>query len=604
MRVILFLLKCLLGLFASIGFLVAAGVVALGILLWQVEPFTWQPREVAVPERAVLTLDLTGGVVETRPDNPLARASIGDVVVLREAVEALDAAARDERIVGLVARLGRGDLGLADIQELRDALTRFRQGGKFAYAFAESFGEGGNGTLHYYLASAFNEVWLQPSGDFAVTGLSLQSPYLRQALEQIGIEPQFDQRREYKGAIAFLTESAMPAPQRENLQRLVDSWFDQISRGIAEARGLEPAAVRGLIDIAPFLADQALARGLVDKLGYWDQIDDAITERAGGSAERLALADYIAARGDELVEGPVVALILGLGPVVLDGGENDPLFGRITMGSDTVSDAISRAIADPEVEAIIFRVDSPGGSYVASDTIWREVQRAREAGVPLIVSMGNVAASGGYFVAAPAHRIVAQPGTLTGSIGVVSGKLVLQDLWDELGVTWEGVRAGENAGLWSANERFTPEGWQHLQRFLDAAYADFTAKVAAGRGLDPAATESAAKGQVWTGEDAQARGLVDALGGYATALALAREAAGIAPETAVQLRPYPRTRDPFEALFEDLLGVSARGPGVTALAGGLARLARALAPLVEVVERINADPRSQSLQVSPLRLGQ
>ncbi|MGF1611248.1 MAG: S49 family peptidase [Kiloniellales bacterium] len=604
MRVILFLLKCLVGLFATIGFLVVAGVAALAVLLWQLEPFTWQPREVTVPKRAVLTLDLTQGVIETRPDNPLARASLRDVVVLRDTVEALDAAAGDARVVGLVARVGRGGLGLADIQELRDAVGRFRESGKFALAFAESFGEGGNGTLHYYLASAFEEVWLQPSGDFAVTGLSLESPYLRAALEEIGVEPQFDQRREYKSAVSFLTESAMPAPQRENLQRLVESWFEQILRGIAETRGLEPASLRPLIDNAPFLAEQALAVGLVDKLGYRDQLDDAVGERAGTNAEQLALADYGAARGKAPPKGPVIALIHGLGPVVLDGGENDPLFGRMTMGSDTVADAISRAIADPQVEAIVFRVDSPGGSYVASDVIWREVQRAREAGVPLIVSMGNIAASGGYFVAAPAHKIVAQPGTLTGSIGVAAGKLVLQELWDNLGITWEGVRTGDNAGLWSPNERFTPDGWQHLQRFLDAAYADFTAKVAAGRGLDPATAERAAQGQVWTGEDAQAQGLVDALGGYATALALAREAAGIAPEAPVQFRPYPPRRDPFKALFEDLLGASAQSPSVAALARGLARLAHALAPLVEAVDRVTADPRSRSLQAPPLRLGQ
>ena len=607
MRIILFLLKCLLGLFASIGFLLVAAVAVLAVLASQYEPFEWEPRQIAVPDGTVLTLDLAAGVTEVRPDNPLARASQGRVLVLRETLETLEAAGRDPRVQGLVVRLGRGALGFADVQELRDAIRRFRDNGKFALGFAESFGEGGNGTLHYYLASALNTIWLQPSGDVDVTGVSLESPYLRDSFDLLGLEPQFDQREEYKGAMNQFTDRELPAPQRENLQRLVDSWIGQIARGVAEGRNLDSAEVRRLIDRAPFLPSEAVANGLIDRLGYWDEASDAALEAAqdatGSEAEFLGLKDYAAAREAPEPDGPVIALIHGLGPVVLDGSENDPVFGQVVMGSDTVSEALADAVADEEVAAIVFRIDSPGGSYVASDAIWREVQNARDREVPVIVSMGNVAASGGYFVAAPAHKIVAQPGTVTGSIGVVSGKLVLTGLWDKLGVNWDGVKAGDNADIWSANRRFSQDGWDHLQRFLDSAYEDFTNKVAEGRGLDRAQTLQAAKGRVWTGEDARELGLVDALGGYREAIDLARTAAGVAENQTVEIRPFPMVRDPWEALFEDAFGAAADSPAVRALARGLAGLAQALAPIARGLDLLTADPRAQRLRAPELRVG-
>jgi protease-4 len=271
------------------------------------------------------------------------------------------------------------------------------------------------------------------------------------------------------------------------------------------------------------------------------------------------------------------------------------------MGADTVARAIRDAVEDDEVKAILFRIDSPGGSYVAADVIWREVRRAREQEVPVIVTMSNMAASGGYFVAAPAHRIVAQPASVTGSIGVVGGKLVLSGLWDKLGIAWDGVKAGANADLWSANRDFSEAGWANLQDSLDRTYADFTGKVAEGRGLALGEVRAVAKGQVWTGRDAKARGLVDELGGYATALALAREAAGIAPEAPLELRIFPKRRGPFEALIEDALAGELESPGIAALARGLARVMRALAPLVEALETLGADPRSRTLRAPELR---
>lgn len=598
MRVISFLLKSIVAVFAIIGVLIVVAVIG-GVLLWErLEPL-WQERP-TIPARAVLALDLTDGVAESRPGGPFAIAARGRAPVLRDIVRGLEGAADDPRIGALLVRLGRGGLSLATVQELRDAVTAFGASGRPTIAFAETFGEGGDGTAHYYLASAFDRIWLQPSGDVGVTGLAIETPFVREALNEIGVTPRFDQRGAYKGAMNMFTDRAMPDPQRRNLEALLNSAFNQIVSGIAERRSLDAAGVRALIDSAPHAATAAREAGLVDQLGYWDEVRAATLEAADLPREDedglLDLAHYTAARGETPIEGPVVALVYGLGPVTLDESESDPVFGRVTMGAETVARAIAEAAGDPEVRAILFRIDSPGGSYIASDTIWREVRRAGERGVPVIVSMGGVAASGGYFVAAPAHKIVAQPATITGSIGVVTGKVVLSDLWERIGVNWDGVKAGERADLWSPNQDFSPEEWTAVQESLDRVYADFTQKVAEGRNMPVGDVLAVAEGRVWTGEDAQARGLVDALGGYATALALAREAAEIAPDTPIRLREFPEAQDPLEALLDELLAGGFSLTRLASLARSFAKLERTVAPVMETLEWAAGAPQTRQVR--------
>lgn len=598
----MFLLKCVVGLFAAVGFLLIAAVVAGAVFLPRFDDF--RPDPVEMSDNTVLLLDLADGLIEQRPDNPLTRASLGGALVLRDAVEALHAAGSDDRVKGLVVRAGWGAPGLAQMQELRDAIADFRAQGKPVTAFAETFGEAGDGTLHYFLASAAGEVWMQPSGDLGMTGFALQQPFLKPLLEDIGVRAQVAQREEYKGAMSFLSEDFMPAPQRENLQRYLDSALLQIVTAIAEARNLEAGAVRDMVDRAPYRGAEAQRLGLVDRLGYWDEVEGAVEAAAGSDVTWMPLARYEPAMPETEGDPAIIAVVHGAGPILLAESENDPLFGRVTMGAVDVAAVLSRAIDDPEVAAIVFRVDSPGGSYVASDTIWREMQRARDLGKPIVVSMGNLAASGGYFVAAPAARIVAQPGTLTGSIGVVAGKVSLRELWAEVGINWDGVQAGQRATLWSPNAPFSRDEWDWLQQNLDATYADFTGKVAQGRGLTREEVLAAAKGQIWSGADALEKGLVDALGGYRTAVALAKETAGLPADARVTLQAYPEARDPFAAFFEDTLGGSIESPGVKALLRGLARVAGALAPLVEASESLTRDPRSLTLQspaASPVR---
>lgn len=605
MRLILFILKCAVGLLASLGFVIVAGVVVLGLAWRQLDVFI--PKEEALPEQMVLVLDLGETILEAQPDNRLTEAALGYPLNMRQIGEALARAATDPRIDGLFVLAGRSGLGMAQTQELRGYIKDFSASGKDVTAFAESFGEAGNGTLNYYLASAADKIWLQPSGGLDVTGFLLEQPYLRDALDRVGVDPEMDQRSEYKGAVSNLTQSAMPEPQRQNLQRLLDSWFAQFAEDVAEDRGLTPDRVKELVDQAPYDGPEGPDIGLIDQLGYYDQAADEVLDLTGSEPDLIALADYAyeAPAGEPESppdDQPFIALIYGLGPVSLGEGSNDPLFGEISMGSDRVATALSDAIDDDSVIAIVFRVDSPGGSYVASDVIWREVQRARDLGKPVVVSMGNLAASGGYFMSAPAHSIVAEPGTITGSIGVAAGKLALKELWDNLSVNWTGVQAGSNAGLWSANRPFTEAGWAYLDSSLDRTYADFTGKVAAGRNLSAEAVEQLAKGQIWSGADALELGLVDALGGIGTAVALAKEAAGLAPEDELPLLLLPEPRDPWDALLNDVFSAGFDAAALLQLARSFDLLQETAMPLAELTESVSAGQAPQRLRAPALRL--
>jgi protease-4 len=394
----------------------------------------------------------------------------------------------------------------------------------------------------------------------------------------------------------------MPAPVRENLHRLAQSLTQQIADGIAEGRGLTPQEARALIDRGPFLAADAQQQRLVTRLGYWDEVRTSVRDRAPSDTEEVSLTTYVAALPELPAESPTIALVYGIGPVQLGSGEDEGFFGSLVMDLN-VAKAIGEAVADDEVDAIIFRVDSPGGSYVASDAIWREVDRARTQGKPVIVSMANAAASGGYFVAAPAKAIVAQPGTLTGSIGVLGGKFVFDGLWQQLGINWDGVQSGRHAGYLSPNRDFTQEEWALLQASLDRIYLDFKTKVAEGRALPANQVEQVAQGQVWSGADAQERGLVDRLGGYPAAIDLARQAAGIAPQAAVRLVRYPLVDDSFARLLGWLVDeevVSQTTLRSLAASGDMVRLGTALGGWLEPVRALrSAEPqlRAPALEV-------
>ena len=392
----------------------------------------------------VLEADFEKAFLEDSPDDPLVELISGKGVVVRDVVEALEKAAGDARVKGLVARVGAAPMGMAQVQELRDAIAAFRASGKWTVAYAETFGEFGPGNGAYYLATSFDEIYLLPSGDVGLTGIMYESMFLRGTLEKLGVEPRMDHRKEYKNAMNTLTERAYTEAHREAMQKVMDSQFAQMVRGVAAGRGLAEAQVRGLFDRGPYLGAEAVRADLVDGVAYRDEVYEKVAAKAGGTPAYLAIGSYLDRAGRPHQKGETIALVYGLGGVQRGRSGYDPVFGDVTMGSDTVAGALRKAIKDDDVKAIVFRVDSPGGSYVASDAIWRETVRAKQAGKPVIVSMGNVAGSGGYFVAMAADKIVAQPGTITGSIGVLGGKMLTAGLWEKLGVSWDEVHSSAN----------------------------------------------------------------------------------------------------------------------------------------------------------------
>jgi protease IV len=562
------------GFLAIVGFLVILGAaVGGGLFLWLA------PEKPDVPAQTIVMLDLTQSLGETESGDALESLLFEKEPSLRDVVEGLERAAADPRVVGLFARIGDDQHGFASTQELREAVASFRKSGKPAVIFADSFGEFGPGLKSYYLATAFDEIWLQPMGSVGLAGLRSENPFLRGALEKIGVEPRFERREDYKTAFNNVTERGFTPAHKEELEQLLGSLYRQVARGVAAARRLEPAEAERLLGGGPWLAAEAEKAHLVDHVGWRDEALQRV--RGGSGARMLPLIDYLDRAGRPHRSGTRIALIRGTGAVQRGDTGGGLVTGDRVMSADAVTHAFRKAAADPEVKAILFRVDSPGGSAVASETIWRETVRAQKAGKPVIVSMGDLAGSGGYYVAAGATKIVAQPGTLTGSVGVIAGKVVTRKLWEKLGISWDWVGYGENAGMFSLIEDFTPAQQQRFETELDSVYSTFKSRVAEGRHMTADQVEAIAKGRVWTGEEAQEKGLVDALGGYGTALALAREAAGLPPDAPVELVPFPPQRGALDLLWARLTGEDGERRKSDARVVAVARLLRPLARLIE-----------------------
>jgi protease IV len=503
-----------------------------------------------VPSKTVLEANFDKSFLEELPDTPTARLMSTDRQSLRDVVDALDRGASDDRVVGMIARVGAAPMPMAQIQEIRDAVLRFRAHKKFAVAYSETFGEFGPGNGAYYLATAFDKIYLQPSGDVGLTGLIMESPFIKGTLGKLGVTFHGDHRYEYKAALNFYTESKYTDAHKEEMTSIMNSWFNQMKDGICAARQIAPDKFQSIVDAGPYLGKEAVDARLVDGVAYRDEVYGKVREQAGSGAELLYLDKYLDRAGSPHDHGKKIALVYGVGAVTRGKSDFDPVQGEQTMGSDTVASAIRAAANDEHVKAILFRVDSPGGSYVASDTIWREVVNARKAGKPVIVSMGNLAGSGGYFVAMAADKIVAQPGTITASIGVLGGKMLTSSLWDKVGLSWDEVHQGDKATMFTGTHDYTPAEWGRFEAWLDRVYVDFTGKVADGRRLPKEKVLEIAKGRIWSGQDAKNLGLVDELGGYDTALKLAKKAAGIPESDEVKIIVFPHEKSLWETLLQ------------------------------------------------------
>jgi len=512
-----------------------------------------------VPEKTVLRLTLDHQVAEEDWPNFQAKVWEGDVVVFRHLLEALERAKTDERIAGVSVEIDSPRMGLAKIQEVRRKLAELGKAGKFCTAYLDS-DMVNNRT--YYLASACPEVYLAPTGALLLTSLLGHTMFVRGTLDKLNIYPDMYSIAEYKTAKNFYTEKKFTPAHREMVTSLVTDWQRQMVEDIAAGRKLDAAEVEKLVQGGPYLAEDAVEHKLVDKVLYPDEYRDLLKKKT--ATDELKTLGWRAYRERSTApSGPAVAIVYGTGVIVTGESGYEPFNGRY-LGADTVAEALRQAREDDSVKAIVFRVDSPGGSALASEIIRRQVVLAKKD-KPVVVSMSDVAGSGGYWIAMSADKIVADPGTITGSIGVVFGKMNVKGLYELLGMTNDYVALGPNATLFYAFENFTPQQREQVVKFMQMIYTNFLQGVSEGRGITTEEVDRIGKGRVYLGSQAKELKLVDELGGLDTAVALAKKLAKIPPDQDVSFKIYPREKTGWEQFQEWLQVKTAAQPPLKVL---------------------------------------
>src|SRR3954462_5142935 len=508
-------------------------------------------REPAVPADATLVLRVGGPLAELAPNDVVGYLRGTRAPTVRAIVDNLRKAKVDSRIRAVLLKpTGFESPFWAKVQEIRDAVLDFKKSGKPVYAYVEYGGD-----REYYLASAADKVFLMPSTPLDLTGVATYELFLRGTLDKVGVYPDLHRIGDYKTAVNTFKEKSFTAAHKEMDESMNRDLYEQIVRGIADARKKQESDIRALIDQGPFLPEDALRAGLVDDVAYEDQVDDKL--RAGQKRTRVDTDDYgrVSPASVGLNKGPRVAVIYASGTIASGKSGYDPVNGAVA-GSETLIDYIRQARRDSSIRAIVLRVDSPGGSATASDAIWRELMITKEerADRPLVVSMSDLAASGGYYIAMPAQVIVAQPSTLTGSIGIFGGKFVTGGLYEKLGAHIESTSIGRNAEINGPARPYNPQELKKLEEQLQSFYDQFVEKVAAARHSTPEKIDAIAQGRVWTGRQGKQNGLVDELGGLDRAVSVAKQRAKIAAAADVELIVYPPRKSFYELLSEQLSG--------------------------------------------------
>ncbi len=558
-------------------FLTVAGVFAGLFLFLVVVPFMLIAVAIGsasskepTPANSVLELDLREGLTDQTPTNPFALFG-GSGLSTLQIVDTLAMAEDDDRVKVLLIRLPEAGVTPAAADEIRQAVRRFRRSGKLVIAHSQGFQPVGTSISSYMLGASASELWMQNTASFQVAGFSTDSIFLGRAFERYGVDAEFEQRYEYKNAVNEYTESDFTPAHREAMTAWMGSIYASALANAAQDRRLTPQALRETIEAGPYSSAQALQRRLIDKIGQVEEAEAEAKRRAGRGAGIIEFRDYASSQGERSGSGRnAIAIVGGEGAIMTGtGGGADPFGGGSSIMSDDLAEAIYDAIEDKAVKAIVFRVSSPGGSPEASEQILAAVRAARAAGKPVVVSMGDYAASGGYWISSEADWIVAQPSTLTGSIGVFGGKFVLADALGRFGVDMRNLSVGgDYAGAFSPSEPFTAEQRAAFAASIDRTYEEFIARVSTGRRLPPARVREIARGRVWTGAQARELGLVDQLGGMEEAVAKARQLARIPDDESVRFKRYPTPESPFEALSE-MFGVSGEAARVLVGIGGV-----------------------------------
>ena len=503
-----------------------------------------------VPGNTVLAFELSGPIPETAPVSPFG-GLFGERVISRQDLrDALVQAASDPRVRALRVKVGDFQAGFATIQEIRTLVERFGKAGKATYAYMDTAGEFAPGNAQYLVASACKVVILNPIGDVNLIGLSIRTPFIRGTFDKLEIQPDFPGIGDYKSARFFYTQKDFTPAHREMMQWLLSSFSSQMVAGIAASRGMDPKAVEKLVQGGPYLGPAALKAKLVDGLADWQTFLEEHNSDGGRKLDEVSLRRYLkAGRPDR--SGTEIAVVTAVGGIMRgeSGYSPMPLFGGDVMGSNTIARAF-REVRESGAKAVVFRINSGGGSAVASEIIRAEMVKTAKK-IPVVVSMGDVAGSGGYWITCGANRVLADPGTITASIGVLTGHLAMSRFWeDKLGITWGRLDSAPNAAIFGELEPWTPEQQKVVQGFLDRIYADFLQRVSASRKMTREQVDAIGRGRVFTGEQAKERGLVDALGGFDEALAEAKKLAGLQPDAAVDLQFYPRMRTVWERLTD------------------------------------------------------
>jgi protease IV len=508
-------------------------------------------REPAVPSNATLVLRVGGALTELAPNDVVGYLRGTRTPTVRALVDDLRKAKVDSRVRAVLLKpTGFESPFWAKVQEIRDAVLDFKKSGKPVYAYLEYGGD-----REYYLATAADKVFLMPSTPLDLTGVATYELFLRGTMDKLGVVPDLHRIGDYKTAVNTFREKGFTAAHKEMDESMNRDLYEQIVRGIADGRKKQESDVRALIDDGPFLPEDALRAGLVDDVAYEDQVDDKL--RAGERRARLDTDDYsrVSTSSLGLNRGPRVAVIYASGTIAGGKSGYDPVNGGIA-GSETLIEYIKQARRDGTIRAIVLRVDSPGGSASASDAIWRElmITKTERADRPLVVSMSDLAASGGYYIAMPAQVIVAQPSTLTGSIGIFGGKFVTGGLYEKLGAHIESTSIGKHAEIDGPARPYNPQELEKLQEQLQSFYDQFVEKVAASRHSTPEKIDAIAQGRVWTGRQGKQNGLVDELGGLDRAIAIAKQRAKIAADSDVELIVYPPRKSFYELLSDQFSG--------------------------------------------------
>ncbi len=523
------------GIFAVLVFVVIIGALAIWMAFRTPEP--------SIRDNSVLVLRVAGSLPDYTPDDPFKKFFGGPDQSLTGLVMQFKKAKVDKRIKAILLDINMSGVGWGKAEEIRDAITDFRSSGKPVYAYIE-FGL----NKEYYIATAADKIIVPPPGELFINGLAADVMFFRGSLDKLGIYPDIYQIGKYKSAGDMFTQKEMTDAHRQYINELLDDLFARYKNAIAQARHKTPEEVNALIDNAPYNAQQAKAAGLIDEAMYRDQVDAMLKKSLGQKESEPLIAvrshDYrdVTPESLGLNRGERIAVIYASGEIGSGSSQQSPS-GDQSIGSDTLAKALNDAAADKTIKAIVMRVDSPGGSGLASDIIWRAVEQANQK-KPVVVSMSDVAASGGYYISASASKIIAQPSTITGSIGVVAGKPVMRGFYDWLGVSNEYVLRGKTAGMFRETEKFSDDERVKFEEWIkNTYYNDFVPKVAKGRGKDAQYIDSIAQGRVWTGGQAKDKGLVDEFGGLDRAIELAKQLANIPANKGVErvILPYPTT---------------------------------------------------------------